>query len=58
MLQELSSYMYVWVLICTEDAYHANSRRAGRREKVALQIQEVAPTMCVVWHFAPCGTLL
>ena len=22
------------------------------------QIQEVAPTTCVVWHFALCGTLL
>ena len=40
----------------------------GRREKVALQIQEVAPTdsrggphrvcgvaLCFVWHFALCG---
>ena len=38
----------------------------GRMEEVALQIQEVAPpqiqevapTTCVVWHFAPCGILL
>ena len=44
MLMALSSYMYVWMLICTENAYHANTRRTGRREKVALQIQKVAPT--------------
>jgi len=37
----------------------------GKREEVAQQIQEVAPTdsrggptTYVVWHFAPCGTLL
>ena len=30
----------------------------GLIQEVAPQIQEVAPTTCVVWHFAPCGTLL
>ena len=37
----------------------------GKREEVALQIQEVlpqiqevAPTTCVVLHFTSCGTLL
>jgi len=30
----------------------------ARRKEVAPQIQEVAPTTCVMWHFAPCGTLL
>ena len=63
MLQALLSYRYVWVLICIENAYHANTRR--HRQEVALQIQEVAPTdsrggptTCVVWHFALCDTLL
>ena len=59
----LSSYRYVRMLICTENAYHANTRR--HRQEVALQIQEVAPTdsrggphhvcgvaLCSVWHFA------
>ena len=65
MLMALSSYKYVWMLICTENAYHANTRRHRQEGEVALQIQEVAPqiqevapTTCVVWHFAPCGTLL
>jgi len=26
MLMALSSYSYVWMLICTENAYHANTR--------------------------------
>ena len=50
MLQVLSSYMYVCVLIGTENAYHANTRR--HMQEIALQIQEVAPPC--VW----CGTLL
>ena len=52
------------VLIGTGNAYHANTRRTGRREKVALQIQKVAPTdprggphhvcdvaLCSMWYF-------
>ena len=50
MLKVLSSYKYVWMLICTEDVYHANTR--WHNQEIALQIQEVAPTTCVVWHFA------
>ena len=41
MLQALLSYRYVWVLICTENTYHANTRRY--RQEVALQIQDLAP---------------
>jgi len=59
MLQELSLYMYVWVLICTEDAYHVNTMRyrqeGGSKPTDSRggppQIQKVAPTTHVVWHF-------
>ena len=53
------------MLIGTENAYHAELGGTGRREKVALQIQEVALTdsrggpyhvygvaLCSMWHFA------
>jgi len=59
----LSAYKYVWVLICTENVYHANTR--WHDQEIALQIQEVAPTdprggphhvcgvaLCSMWHFA------
>ena len=67
MLMVLSSYMYVWMLICTKNVYHANTKRhrqegessptdsrggPHRFKRWPLQIQEVAPTTCVVWHFA------
>ena len=42
MLQALSLYRYVWVLINTENAYYANTRRHRQEGGVALQIQEVA----------------
>ena len=55
MLQALLLYIYVLVLICTENAYHANTGGTGRWEGVSSQIQEVlpqiqevAPTTCVV----------
>ena len=63
MLMALSSYRYVWMLICTENVHHTNTRR--HVQEIALQIQEVAPTdsrggphhvygvaLCSVWHFA------
>ena len=53
MLMALLSYRYVWMLICTENAYHANTRQ--HKQEGALQIQEMAPITCVVWHFALCG---
>ena len=53
------------VLIGTENAYHANTKRHRQREEVALQIQKVAPAdsrgghhhvcgvaLCSMWHFA------
>ena len=56
------------ILIGTENAYHANTRRYRQEREVALQIQEVAPTdsrggphhvcgvaLCSMWHFALCG---
>ena len=69
MLQALSLYKYVSVLICTDNAYHANSR--WHRQEVALQTQEVAPTdsrggpppldgvaLCSMWHFVLRGWIL
>ena len=86
----------MFVLMCIENAYHANTRwhrqeggssptdsRGGPHhvcgvafcsmwpfalrvdtggnpqiQEVVPQIQEVAPTTCVVWHFALCDTFL
>jgi len=52
------------VLICIENAYHANARQHRQKEGVAPQIQEVAPThlrdgphhvygvaLCSVWEW-------
>ena len=67
MVQELLLYRYVCVcvLMALRMLITLTPDGTGRREKVALQIQEVAPwiqevapTTCVMWHFAPCGTLL
>ena len=41
MIMTLSSYRYVWMLICTENAYHVNTKR--HRQEVALLILEVVP---------------
>ena len=60
MLWALLFYKYVWVLIGTDYAYHANTRWHRQEGGNSLQIQEVAPTTCVValfsmWHFVMCG---
>ena len=65
MVQESSLYRYVCVLMALRMFITLTPGGTGRREKVALQIQEVAPTdsrggphhvcgvaLCSMWHFA------
>ena len=60
MLQALSLYMYVWVLIYTENAYHANTRRHRQEGGSSPTDLRGGPhhvcgvALCSVWHFTLC----
>ena len=51
--------MALRMLITLNQAVQAGGRKEPYRfKRWPPQIQEVAPTTYVVWHFALCGTLL
>ena len=60
MLQALLLYMYVYVLIWTENAYHANTRQHRQEERGSPTDSRGGPhhmygvALCFVWHFALC----
>ena len=57
MLQALLLYRYVWVLICTENAYHANTRLHRQEGGSCPTDSRGGPhhvydvTLCSMWHF-------
>jgi len=60
MLQALSLFMYVWVLICIEDAYHTNTRRHRQEEGSSPIDSRGSPHRFKRWPPLRvwCGTLL
>jgi len=58
MVQELSLYRYVCVLIDTENSYHANTRRHRQEVESSPTDSRGGPhhvcgvALCSMWHFA------